>query len=227
MSRGTIMTYDFSAHSKEYERTIGKSHKYFIEGKCSELLKVLAKYGHNPKKVLDLGCGTGEAEQILCKQFDRIVGIDLSEGMIGEAKKKTLDNCEFRQADATRLPFPDQHFDLVLSFALFHHLAENQLEQVISEAARVTRKSGMLLVFEHNPRNPITKLVVERSPIDKGVVLLNASRIEELYRMAKIDILEKRYIVFFPSLLSFLHPLEKFLYKIPYGGQYCVAGLVT
>lgn len=221
------MTYDFSAHSKEYERTIGKSHKYFIQVKCSELLKTLARYGLTPERVLDLGCGTGETEQILCKYFGNITGIDLSEGMISEAKKKDLVNCEFRQADATRLPFADEHFDLVFSFSLFHHIAKNQLEQSISEAVRVTRKSAIILVFEHNPRNPITKLVVERSPIDKGMVLLNASRIEELYRKFNVDILEKRYIVFLPRLMSFLRPLEGLLHKVPYGGQYCVAGRVT
>lgn len=221
------MTYDFSTHSEEYERTIGKSHKYFIQVKSSELLKILAKYGHSPDRVLDLGCGTGEAEQILCKYFGHITGIDLSEGMINEAKKKDLVNCEFRQADVARLPFPDEHFDLVFSFCLFHHLPENQLEQSISEVVRVTRKSAMLMVFEHNPRNPITRLVVKRSPIDKGVVLLSASRLEQIYRKANIDILEKRYIVFFPRLMSFLRPVEALLYKIPYGGQYCFAGLVT
>lgn len=221
------MTYDFSAHAREYERAAAKSHKYFIKVKCIELLRILAKYGHSPRNVLDLGCGTGEAEQILCQYFSHITGIDLSDGMIREARRKDLANCEFQQADATRLPFPDQYFDLVFSFCLLHHLAKNQLEQSIVEAARVSRKSAMLLVFEHNPRNPITKLVVERSPTDRGVVLLNATRIEELYRKANIDILEKRYIILFPGLMSFLRPLECWLYRVPCGGQYCIAGQVT
>ncbi len=102
------MAYDFSSHSKEYEETLGKSHKYFMEAKCKELLRTIRKC--NPQKILDLGCGTGEAEKILCRYLNGITGIDSSEGMIHEAKKKNMPNCEFQQADVLELPFPNGAF---------------------------------------------------------------------------------------------------------------------
>ena len=219
------MLYDFSSNSKEYERALGKSHKYFIQLKCRELLKVLSKFGYKPRRVLDLGCGTGEAEEVLCRYFDEMVGIDASEGMINEAKRKNLPNSEFKQADVLNLPFPDRSFDLVFSFCLFHHLPEDRREHAMKEAARVGKKSAVLLTFEHNPRNPITQYVVSKSSIDEGVVLISAKRMEELYMNAGLKIIRKGFIIFFPKLLSFLLPLESLLYKIPCGGQYYIAGL--
>lgn len=218
--------YDFSAHSKEYEKTLGKSHKYFIQVKCKELLRTLRKFSYNPQKVLDLGCGTGEAEEILHSHFDEMTGIDSSEGMIGEAKRGNIPNCEFKQADVLKLPFPDKYFDLVFSFCLFHHLSKNEWKQAINEAVRVSKKSAILLIFEHNPKNPITQLVVRKSPIDKGVTLISLVTMEELYKEANVNILEKGFIIFFPRFLSFLRPFEGLLCRIPYGGQYYVAGLI-
>ena len=220
------MAYNFSAHSKEYEKTLGKSHKYFIRVKCEELLRALRKFGYSPQEVLDLGCGTGEAEEILCKHLDEITGIDSSEGMIHEAKEKNIPNCNFIPADVLKLPFSDKYFDLVFSFCLFHHLPQNKWQLAMEEAVRVSKKSAILLIFEHNPRNPITRRVVSKSPIDEGVILLSLSQMEELYEKANIQIFEKRPIIFFPGFLSFLRPLESLLYKIPYGAQYYVAGLI-
>jgi ubiquinone/menaquinone biosynthesis C-methylase UbiE len=220
------MAYDFSIHSKEYDKTVGKSHKYFMQVKCQELLKTVRKFSHNRQKVLDLGCGTGDAEEIICRYFDEIIGIDSSEGMIDEAKRKNIPNCEFKQVDVLNLPFPDGYFDLVFSFCLFHHLSKNKWEQAIKEAVRVSNKMAILLTFEHNPKNPITQRVVRKSPIDECVILLNSVTMEELYKEANVKILEKGFIIFFPRFLSFLRPLESLLRKIPYGGQYYVAGQI-
>ncbi len=186
----------------------------------------MRKRGCNPRRVLDLGCGTGEAEEILCRHLGEITGIDSSEGMIHEARRKTIPNCEFQQADVLELPFPSGVFDCAFSFCLFHHLPENRWEQAMKEAARVSQESAILLTFEHNPMNPITQRVVGKSPIDEGVTLLGLSQMEELYEKANVHIFEKRFIIFFPRFLSFLHPLDSLLYRIPYGGQYYVAGLV-
>ncbi len=220
------MAYDFSAHSRECEENLGKSHRYFIRVKCEELLRTLRKFSYTQEEVLDLGCGRGEAEEILCKHFDGITAIDSSEGMIHEAKGKNIPNCNFILADVLKLPFPDKYFDLVFSFCLFHHLPQNKWQPAIEEAVRVSKKSAILVTFEHNPRNPITRRVVSKSPIDEGVIALSLSQMEELYQKANIQIFEKRSIIFFPRFLSFLRPLESLLSKIPYGGQYCIAGLI-
>lgn len=220
------MTYDFSAHSKEYEKTLGKSHRYFIWVKCQEVLQALGRFGCEPQDILDLGCGTGEAEEILCRHLNQIIGVDSSAGMIYEAQKKSIPSCEFIQADVLELPFPDDCFDLVFSFCLFHHLPRNRWELAMEEAVRVSKRRAVLLTFEHNPSNPVTRHVVSRSPIDEGVTLLSLSQMEELYERANIQVSEKRSFIFFPAFLSFLRPLESLLYKIPYGCQYHIAGLI-
>jgi ubiquinone/menaquinone biosynthesis C-methylase UbiE len=223
--KGEKPAYDFTSHSAEYEEELGKSHKYFIQAKCEELLRSLKTHGLAPNNILDLGCGTGEVEEIIAGKFEKIIGIDSSAGMIGRAKEKKLKNCLFQQGDALKLPFADGVFDCAFSFCLFHHIPPGNWGEAMKEAARVIKKSGVIFTFEHNPGNPVTRHVVKNSPVDAGVTLLDARKIEELYRSAGIRVIEKKYILFFPAFVSFLRPLERALGAVPYGGQYYVAGV--
>jgi ubiquinone/menaquinone biosynthesis C-methylase UbiE len=217
--------YDFSSHSAEYEESLGKSHKYFIRAKCLDMLQSISQHGWQPQNILDLGCGTGETEEFLAGKFLKIIGIDSSEGMLGRALAKNLKDCEFVPADALALPFADASFDCVFSFCMFHHIPPGKWAQAMIESARVVKKGGVIFTFEHNPANPITRHAVKNSPIDAGVTLLGADKVEELFKQANIRIIEKRFILFFPAFLSFFRPLERALGAVPYGGQYFIAGL--
>lgn len=218
--------YDFSSHSLEYEEALGKSHKYYLKAKCEDLLRSLTKHGYHPQNVLDLGCGTGEVEEILAGKFTKITGIDSSSGMIDRTREKKLKNCSFQQADVFKLPFPDGVFDCVFSFCLFHHLPSDKWGQAMKESARVSKKTGVIFVFEHNPRNPVTRRIVKNSPVDEGVTLFDADKMEKLYKQAGIRIIEKRFILFLPGFLSFLRPFERAFNAVPFGGQYYIAGVV-
>ena len=218
--------YNFSTHSQEYEKALGRSHEYFIRVKCKELLRSLRRLNYNPQKVLDLGCGTGEVERTLYRHFDEMTGIDLSEGIINEAKRKNIPKCKFKQANVLKLPLPNDYFDFVFSFCLLHHLPANEWEQVLKEAMRVSKKSSIILIFEHNPKNPVTRYIVSKSPIDEGITLISVARLVELYKALDIKVLARGFILFFPRFLSFLSPIEGLLHKVPYGGQYYIVGLV-
>src|ERR1700742_3777425 len=66
-------------------------------------------------RVLEVGCGTGgvgRGRAILAGTAGHVVGIDLSETMLGEARRRSTDvpNVEFLNADVHRLPFPDASF---------------------------------------------------------------------------------------------------------------------
>ena len=73
--------------------------------------------------LLDVGCGTGAAVRIASPDVAKAVGIDLSNGMIGEARQRAagLTNVSFDVASATRLPFGDGAFSALLCTSSFHH----------------------------------------------------------------------------------------------------------
>jgi SAM-dependent methyltransferase len=106
-----------------------------------------------PKRVLDLGTGTGLAAFVAARHFPEaeVVGVDLAPGMIDQARRNTplelAERVRFEQADAARLPFEDGGFDLV------------QLANMIpffDELARVTAPGGhLVLSFSAGPETPI------------------------------------------------------------------------
>ncbi|KAB7729233.1 bifunctional demethylmenaquinone methyltransferase/2-methoxy-6-polyprenyl-1,4-benzoquinol methylase UbiE [Rudanella paleaurantiibacter] len=110
-----------------------------------------------PKKILDIATGTGDfALEALALKPEKIVGVDISEGMlkIGREKmvKRGVDHLiEMRSGDSEGLPFTDNEFDAVIvSFGVRNF--ENLLKG-LTDMNRVTRKGGVCVVLEFsNPR---------------------------------------------------------------------------
>lgn len=92
--------------------------------------------------VLDLACGTGELAKAAGTAGLRVVGSDLSEGMLAARKGPAA----AALADAARLPFSSGVFDgVVCGFALRNF---TDLQRCLKEAARVTRPGGRLALLE-------------------------------------------------------------------------------
>ena len=106
-----------------------------------------------PVRVLDLGTGTGEAALLAARRFPdaEVVGVDLADAMVEEARRKTPPelrrHLHFERADASRLPFEDGAFDLVLLANMI---------PFFDELARVTAPGGAALFsFSLGPETPI------------------------------------------------------------------------
>ncbi len=113
-------------------------------------------------RVLDIAGGTGD----LTRQFSRIVGptgevvlADINASMLKVGRDKLLDkgvagNVSFVQADAEKLPFPDNYFDVVtIAFGLRN---VTHKEDAIASMLRVLKPGGRLLVLEFSkPTNPL------------------------------------------------------------------------
>jgi SAM-dependent methyltransferase len=105
------------------------------------------------KRVLDIGCGTGADLRVLAESFGcRVAGVDSSEGMLAEARRKVRD-AELRLGVAERLPFDDGRFDAALMSLVVHHLDR---PRAFAEARRVRAAGGRLVIvtpdFESFPR---------------------------------------------------------------------------
>jgi malonyl-CoA O-methyltransferase len=102
-------------------------------------------------KVLDLGCGTGRHSLWLAQQGAEVTGVDFSDGMLAEARKKPgADPIRFVVHDlAQPLPFPDATFDLVVSGLVLEHLID--LAVFFREARRVLKLGGFAVISEIHP----------------------------------------------------------------------------
>lgn len=97
--------------------------------------------------VLEIGCGTGIVTLGIANSTDRIIGWDISENMIHEAKKKagaqSIENVEFFVGDGYNLPYEDGSFDVVLLCNVLHFLKEPASQ--LKEAHRLLREGGALV----------------------------------------------------------------------------------
>ncbi|NHA67242.1 class I SAM-dependent methyltransferase [Phycicoccus flavus] len=110
----------------------------------------LRSLGHEPAGdvALDFGCGAGRTAVALAGTFGRVVGLDVSPGML--ARARALDptgRCEFVLSDREDLSrFPDGSFDLVYSSLVLQHLPPALAWPMLAELARVVRPGGALVV---------------------------------------------------------------------------------
>lgn len=121
-----------------------------------------------PGRGLDVGCGTGALAARLFAAGYEMTGLDPSEGMLDVLRSRAPE-VRAVSGSGSSLPFPDDSFDLVLSVAVMHHVADpEQVRLTLAEMVRVASPSGRILVWDHNPRNPYWRLLMARVPQDTG-----------------------------------------------------------
>jgi ubiquinone/menaquinone biosynthesis C-methylase UbiE len=105
-------------------------------------------------RVLDLGCGTGVLTRMIADRLDvdaggGAVGIDAAAKMVRVARKKRATaNCRFEVMAAESLSFADGSFDAVVSSLFFHHVPMDLKERALTEAFRVLRPDGRLVIAD-------------------------------------------------------------------------------
>ena len=127
-----------------------------------------------PRRVLDLGTGTGKAARVAAKRFPQaeVVGVDLSPAMIEEARKvlpgELSGRVRFEVADASRLPFEDGAFDLVVLLNMI---------PFFEELARVTAPGSRVVVA--SSFGPLTPIYVPPDTLRKRLAPLGFADFEE------------------------------------------------
>lgn len=117
--------------------------------------------------ILNVGCGSGTLDEALVKKGYQVVGLDLSTGMLGEARRKGLKRLV--RASATSPPFKTGSFKATVSIVVLHHLlTEANVRAALEEMCRVTASGGTLIVWDHNPKNPYWGPLMKRLPQDSG-----------------------------------------------------------
>ena len=124
--------------------------------------------------------------------------------------------------DGKRLPFGDDSFDWAIAACVFHHIDANEHVGLLSEIRRVLKPGAGLMVYEHNPWNPLTRQAVNTCPFDENARLISMPRMRERFVQAGFANPQGRYRVFFPGILAGLRSLEARLGWLPLGAQYYV-----
>lgn len=118
----------------------------------------LKMYPVNPAmKILDIGCGTGEHLKLYQSEKCELFGIDLSESMLGIARKKLDQDAILEICDATNTVFTNNFFDLIISMTVLHEMSENVRIGVLKEAIRILKKDGRILLIDFHT-GPVRKL---------------------------------------------------------------------
>lgn len=99
-------------------------------------------------KVLDIGCGNGYVLAQYARFGADVTGVDLTSTAI-ELSRKRFEiaglNGKFVEIDGQSLPFPDEHFDIVCSMGVLHHISDPN--PMVSEMFRVMKPGGRLIVM--------------------------------------------------------------------------------
>jgi ubiquinone/menaquinone biosynthesis C-methylase UbiE len=122
--------------------------------------------------MLELGPGPGAATEWLRNQVKRLVALERDEDAAASlASRYAGTNVEVLAGDATRIDFPDGHFDSVGCFTMLHHVPTARSQNaILSESLRVLRSGGVLVGSDSLPSNGLHDFHAgdTYNPIDPG-----------------------------------------------------------
>ena len=139
--RATVDTYDKIAPHYCRKTRLDK----YLKWERSYIVRMISLIGSANPLILDSGCGDGRHCRIIEEEGARAVGIDLSSGMLKEARS-LYPGGEFRQMNMVRLGFDDHHFDGIWSSGSIYHVPKSEVGKVLAEFSRVLKPGGILSI---------------------------------------------------------------------------------
>jgi ubiquinone/menaquinone biosynthesis C-methylase UbiE len=223
----------FDAYSATYGDVVqdsiafaGLQHDFFVDAKVRLLSALFADhFGSRRPSLLDVGCGVGVMHGPLRNIVGALAGTDVSGDALRCARERHAD-VDYRQGEGGSLPWPEAAFDAVLAVCVLHHVIPQERRPLLAEMKRVTRPGGLVIVIEHNPWNPLTRLAVRRCPFDRDAVLLSAGEGRTLLHDAGLHGIDARHFLVFPVANRWTERAEKRLRRAPIGAQFAVFGTV-
>jgi len=170
-------------------------------------------------RALEIGTGSGYQAAVLAELGHQVYTIEIVSELAEPAAKRLAefgyDAVHARQGDGY-YGWPEAAaFDGIVVTAAVSQIPPPLLEQL--------KPGGRMFIFEHNPYNPVTRLIVSRTPVDADAILLRASETRGLLQAAGFDLDHQQYFLYFPErVYQKLARVEAALRRLPLGGQYAV-----
>ena len=225
---------DLKEGTPEYKRYTSNKKFYSVTRRSVAYLEDwLKNHCQNGAKVLEYGCGTGGFSFFLASLGAQVVGIDISDVGISqareEAKKRGLANkTEFYVMDAESTTFPDNTFDVICVSGVLHHLDR---AKAFKEMARILKPTGAAIAAEPLAHNPLIQLYRKMTPHLRTEFeaknILHAKKDLDLARryfnkvdarffhLATLSAVPFKKTSIFNHLLAFMEKVDSLLLKIP------------
>ncbi len=225
------MPESFDSYSKNYNelvndaiRQTGYDADNLVSAKLYKLKNLFPSLSEKSFRLLDFGCGVGNLYVHVKEYFPRAVytGVDPSKDSILKARSRFQNQVDFHEHDSPE--WESFKYDLIFSAGVFHHIPHNEHGKTIDKLSSLLNQEGRLVIWEHNPINPVTQKIVKDCPFDEDAVLVPSSNLEKHFNRVFLSNIQVIYTTFFPKFFSFLNFLDPFLGWLPLGGQYLVKG---
>jgi SAM-dependent methyltransferase len=231
----------FDGVARDYEKIHNRSlppgvrSEEFIAQRAASVAQwIRSGYAGGDFCYLDFGCGNGRLFKVLIESPSlapfvesgqlRLFGVDTSVESIREAKVLVGDDRVCLVSDWSDLP-RGVRFDLVVSCHVFHHIVPAERGAAAKTLRAWMKPGSKLVVWEHNPFNPFTRLIVKACPFDKDARLLKYGAVKALFEAHAFRRVRHAYVNVFPPRwlrLKLLSIVEKKLTPHPVGAQYWV-----
>lgn len=200
----------------------GEPPDYFASLRVEYTARWLRALGISPLSAVDFGCGVGNSTRHFRRHFPKaeLLGLDVSAASIERAGKIHGHTASFRQFDEAETG----HHDLVYCNGVFHHIAPRERGEWAVRVRNMLTPGGFFALWENNPWNPGTRMVMRRIPFDRDAIPLSAPAAQRMLVRAGFAIAGTRFRFYFPRILRALRGLERLGERVPLGAQYCVLG---
>jgi cyclopropane fatty-acyl-phospholipid synthase-like methyltransferase len=130
----------------------------WVPGEClvQFVAKEIERKNRKIERILDVGCGNGRHLVYLAKKGFNVFGIDISQKSLSIAQQwldKEGLHAELKKATVTKIPYPDEYFDVVICLGILDHILIKEAKNGIQEIERVLKSQGILFLGLRSDRD--------------------------------------------------------------------------